>query len=117
MDETMFRALFELGAKLETRWIDADGAESIARGAGIIRDPHIGSHVRDRSREKYLTGLLFDVAYAVAAKTANPAALEPGDGEADDSPIEEPLRRWARRSARQLEKLLDGFEVPSEPER
>ena len=57
---------------LLTRWIDAEGAKDIMVAAGII--PHeIPIHefcVSRRDREEYLYGLLGQVAYAVAQRSA-----------------------------------------------
>jgi hypothetical protein len=95
---------------LLTRWITGDGAEDIMVAAGIIRHKiYIPDFCVSRSdRETYLRGVLFTVAGAVAQRSANPAALVEGsEEEAYWSYGEREIQKWAKRSARSLEQLLD----------
>lgn len=94
-----------------TPWITREGAEKILHEAGITYDPHpfFGSNaIANRTRSEYVHGLLFEVAYAVAERSADPASLKAGgEDQAYFAPIDDPLMKWARRASRQLEKLLD----------
>jgi hypothetical protein len=54
--------------------------------------------------------LLFTVAGSVAERSANPAAMAPlGEEQAYFSHGEREIQRWAKRSARQLERLLESL--------
>jgi hypothetical protein len=94
---------------LLTRWITGEGAKHILVAAGIIPHeiPIPKFCVSRRDRETYLWGLLFAVAYAVAERSANPAAMAPlGEEHAFRSHGEREIKKWAKTSARELEELL-----------
>ena len=58
---------------LLTRWIDREGAKRIMVEAGIMAHeiPIAEFSVADRDRPDYVCGLLFEVAYAVASRSAS----------------------------------------------
>jgi len=118
MDKNLLRSLLALhGARSDTCWISADGALKIARESGIVHDPVFP--ISDRRRKEYLYCLLFEVAIAVAEQSANLAALDDTRWRDDDGtwdPARKALLQWAKRSTRQLEKLLNGFDAVAEPE-
>ena len=118
MDKNLLRSLLALhGGRPDTCWISADGALKIARESGLVREPVFS--IRRRDRKTYLYCLLFEVANAVAEQSANPAALDDTRWR-DDAGTWDPARKalllWAKRSTRQLEKLLNGFDAAAEPE-
>jgi hypothetical protein len=80
--------------------------------AGIMahETPIAEFSVADRDRQDYVCGLLFEVAYAVASRSANPAALVAGDEEAAFySYAERLIKKWAETSAAELEQLLESL--------
>jgi hypothetical protein len=95
---------------LLTRWIDGEGARRIMVEAGIISHemPIPEFSVAKRDREDYLNGLLFEIAYAVAERSANPAAIMAGD-EDGYSYCEHAIKQWAETSAHELEELLEAL--------
>jgi hypothetical protein len=97
---------------LLTRWITGEGAKHIMEAAGIIPHeiPIPKFCVSRRNRETYLWGLLFAAAYAVAERSANPAAMAPlGAEHAFRSHGERAIKKWAQTSAHELEKLLEAL--------
>ena len=97
---------------LFTRWITAEGAKHIMVAAGIIPHeiPIPKFCISRRDRETYLWGLLFAAAYAVAERSANPAAMAPlGAEHAFRSHAELAIKKWAKTSARELEELLEAL--------
>jgi hypothetical protein len=93
---------------LHTRWIDGSGAEAIMTSAGIIPDEIPAFSIANRDRQEYLQQLLHTIAYAVAERSANPAALVEGSEEdAYYSYAEREIRKWAETSAAALEQLLE----------
>ena len=63
--------------------------------------------IAGRDRQTYLPALLHEVAYAVAQRSANPAAMATGNMKAiRRSYADGRLMNWELRSARQLDKLL-----------
>ena len=95
---------------LLTRWITGEGAKHIMVAAGIIPHeiPIPQFCVSRRDRETYLWGLLFAAAYAVAERSANPAAMAPlGEEHAFRSHGEREIKKWAKTNARELEELLE----------
>lgn len=93
---------------LLTRWIDAEGARRIMVEAGILEHeiPIAEFSVAARDRQDYVFGLLFQVAYAVASRSANPAALVAGEEETY-SQAERAIKKWAEKSAAELEQPLE----------
>ena len=90
-------------------WIDEGGAERILAKAGIRQPPDATPElsVVNRDREAYLFGLFYEIAYAVAQRSANPAAMAPGNtNPTRRSYADRRLMNWALRSARQLDKLI-----------
>jgi hypothetical protein len=97
---------------LLTCWINGEGARRIMVEAGIIphETPIREFSIAGRDRPTYLYGLLFEVAYAVAERSANPAALvEDPDDVGRYAYAEHALKEWAESSARALEELLSGL--------
>lgn len=97
---------------LLTRWIDAEGAKDIMAAAGIIPHevPIPEFCVSGNDREEYAFGLLFAAAGSIAERSANPAAMEPlGEEHAYFSHGEREIKKWAKRSAKQLERLLESL--------
>jgi hypothetical protein len=97
---------------LLTRWIDREGAKRIMVEAGIMAHEIAIAEfsVADRDRQDYVCGLLFEVAYAVASRSANPAALVAGEEEeAFYSHAERLVKKWAETSAAELELLLESL--------
>jgi hypothetical protein len=90
------------------RWINEEGAQRIMVEAGIRPQPIplCGFSVADRDRQDYVSGLLFEIAYAVAERSANPAALVEGD-EDGYSYAERAIKKWAESAAGELEQLLE----------
>jgi hypothetical protein len=64
-----------------------------------------------RGRGTHLYGLLFEIGYALANRSANPAAMAPGGVGVEEyrSHGEREVMKWALRSARQLERLLESL--------
>jgi hypothetical protein len=97
---------------LLTRWIDGAGAVDIMVAAGIMphKIPIPWFCVSRRDRETYLRCLLLTIGYAVGERSANPAAfVEGAEEDGYYSHAEMQLKRWAKRSARQLEKILESL--------
>ena len=77
--------------------------------AGILEHEIPIAHfsVAARDRQDYVFGLLFEVAYAVA-RSAHPAALVAGEEETY-SHADRAIKKWAEKSAAELEQLLEAL--------
>ena len=95
---------------LQTPWIDAKGAERILVELGILEPEERIPDIAIRDRPTYLYGLLYEIAYAITTKSANPAAMAPGKSNATARGYaDRRLMSWASRSARSLDAMLDAL--------
>ena len=78
--------------------------------AGILEHEIPIAHfsVAARDRQDYVFGPLVEVAYAVASRSANPAALVAGEEETY-SHAARAIKKWAEKSAAELEQLLEAL--------